>query len=263
MVAATKCGMAMGMALQDQAASGCNELTVVIRDRSNATIGVVIIGLDLLLIAIYVVTNIWGYTPRILDLNIEASIPTWFSSMKLFVLAQLFGLLVLILAQRDYLDAAPFLLLGLLALVLSMDEVATIHERYARHIEPLLTQTVRADLYFSRTGYWMLVLGPILAASVAVGIWLAARRVAIPPRAASKGLLGLAVFFVAATGVETLSNWTLSPAASVAQIAVEEGGEMVGVSLMIWALLDLLADRLQPAGARLGVRACVSEAPAT
>jgi hypothetical protein len=252
----------MGMVLQKHAASSCNQLIVVIKERSNANIIGIVIALDVLLVLIFVLTNIWGYTPRILDLNVEASIPTWYSAMKLFVIAQLLGILALVFARRDYLDAVPFLFLGLLALILSMDEVATIHERYARHIEPLLTQVVRADLYFSHTGYWMLVLGPILAASVAIGIWLVVKRVAIPQRVAKKALLGLAVFFVSAAGLETLSNSTLSPAASVVQIAMEEGGEMVGVSFMIWALLDLLADKLQPAGAMLGVRPYRSEAPA-
>jgi hypothetical protein len=209
--------------------------------------------IDLALVALYLIANLLGHAPRMFDLDAESNLPTWYSSVQLFLLAQALTVLALLLARRSWRDAAPFLFLAAIALLLSADEVATIHERFARHFETGLTGVARAELYFTRTGYWMLALGPMLATALAAGIWLITRRLKIPRSVAVKGLLGVAFFFLSATGVEMLSNFA-SGIANVAQVAIEEGGEMMGVTIVLWSLLDLTAAKpelramtLQPA----------------
>ena len=201
---------------------------------------------DGIFILLYLLPNLLGHGTRMLDLDAESNLPTWYASIKLFVIAQVMVALALILSRRSLLDAIPFLFLGAVALLLSADEVATIHERFARHFEAGVTGAGRAELLFSKTGYWMLALGPLLAAGLAAGIWLIRSRLAIPGRIAVKGLVGVAVYFLSATGLEMLSNFATGTA-GLLQVAAEEGGEMMGATLVLWALLDLLAAKLEPA----------------
>ena len=53
---------------------------------------------------------------------------------------------------------------------------------------------------------------------------------------------GFSLYAGSAFGIETLSN-VVRPGgvASVVQVACEELGEMLGVTLLVWATLDLLA----------------------
>ncbi len=223
------------------------ELVVRINSSTIRRVAVGLLFLDLVVVLLHVVPTLMGHGGRLFDLDAEANIPTWYSSAKLFLLAQALAVLALVLSRRSRLDAAPFLFLAALALFLSLDETATLHERLARHFETALTGAARSDLEFTRTGYWMLALGPMLAAALAVGIWLMTKRLKIPRHVAVRGLLGVAVFFFSATGIEILSNFTITPILNLVQVAVEEGGEMIGVTLVIWSLLDLLAAKLEPA----------------
>ena len=56
----------------------------------------------------------------------------------------------------------------------------------------------------------------------------------------------MAIFFFSATGIEMLSNFATG-IGNVVQVATEEGGEMIGVTLILWPLLDLMAAKLEPA----------------
>jgi hypothetical protein len=55
-------------------------------------------------------------------------------------------------------------------------------------------------------------------------------------------LVGFFVYAASALGIEILAN-VVSPGgvASVIQVVCEELGEMLGVTLLVWATLDLLA----------------------
>ena len=225
---------------------GTTELTLRLDRGSNGCMARALLLVDALFIVLYLLPNLLGHGTRMFDLDAESNLPTWYASMKLFVIAQVMVALAVVLSRRSLLDAIPFLFLGAVALLLSADEVATIHERFARHFESGLTGAHRSDLLFSKTGYWMLALAPLLAAALAAGIWLIRSRLAIPGRIAVKGLVGVAVYFLSATGLEMLSNFATGTA-NLLQVAAEEGGEMMGATIVLWALLDLLAAKLEPA----------------
>lgn len=232
--------------LDTKSSSGvATELVVRVYPAVSRRIVMCLLAIDLTFVALYLLPNLLGHSPRMFDLDAELNLPTWYASAKLLLLAQALMALALLVARRSRLDATPFLFLAVVALLLSADEVATIHERFARHFETGLTGAARAELFFAKTGYWMLALGPLLTAALGVGIWLITNRLAIPRSAACKGLLGVAVFFLSATGLEMLSNFTTGMA-NVVQVTAEEGGEMIGVSLILWSLLDLLAAKLEP-----------------
>ena len=88
------------------------------------------------------------------------------------------------------------------------------------------------------------MLGPLLALALGVGLWLVRRRIRLPAPVARKGLAGVVLFLVATIGIEMLGNFTPTGLARALQITLEEGGEMIAVTLVLWATLELLADLL-------------------
>ena len=166
-----------------------------------------LLTVDAALGCVFLVVGIIGYQPAVLGLDVEGSVPTWYSATQLFVLAQALGLLGCVTWRRDWRSGVLFLVSGLIALGLSIDEVAQFHERYGRFVEPLLLGEQREEMEFDVTGYWMLALGPPLAAVLAVGLWLVGRWVRVSRGVAIKGIGGVALFLTSATGVEALSNF--------------------------------------------------------
>ena len=79
---------------------------------------------------------------------------------------------------------------------------------------------------------------------------------ALPARPAARFVVAGAVYVGSAVGLETvwLARWLADGPAGdwvrLGQVALEEGGEMAGVALFVWALLDHLGS----AGARLELR---------
>lgn len=71
-----------------------------------------------------------GLTDRIyrLDLDTEASLPTWFSSGLMLICALALLAIGVLVKREGLLKAAPWLILAAIFFVLSLDEIATIHE---------------------------------------------------------------------------------------------------------------------------------------
>jgi hypothetical protein len=129
-----------------------------------------------------------------------------------------------------------------LCLVLSLDEVAQIHEGLGSQSDVLLATGAREGSVVARTGIWMFLLGPPFLIVVAL-LW----RAFIPflqgrARVVRLYIVGFVVYAGSALGIEILAN-VVSPGglASVVQVVCEEMGEMLGVTLLVWATLELLA----------------------
>jgi hypothetical protein len=91
------------------------------------------------------------------------------------------------------------------------------------------------------TGVWMLFCGPILVAALfAIGstakTYFAGRKAI-----AAQFVLGFALLVGAATGVEFISNFVGQGMGYVIETLIEETGEMLGETILIWACLNLLA----------------------
>lgn len=183
---------------------------------------------------------------RIVNLDGEANLPTWFSSM------QLFGLGILLASSAGWTtrwrdrSAWPALAAALLCVAMSCEEVTQVHEWLAGRGELLLfgesRKVVRAIL--PNTGVWMFLFAPpfILASAI---LWRRFRRtLAGQPAVARKYLLGFSVYVFSVFGLEFVANFVTRGAASdIIATASEELGEMAGVTILIWATLDLLAAR--------------------
>ncbi len=172
---------------------------------------------------------------RLLWVDQEGNLPTWFSSAILLLGA----ILAIIIARSTRGEGRPHvgwhLLAGLL-LMLAIDEVAGIHEISARY-------AARADGFglFPENGLtfgWVLLAMP----PVTVACWLAARFFRTLPGPVRNRLgAGLAIFLAGALGVEALTGQIvgLQPRTWLYLVfsTVEEGAEMTGVVVFLDGLL--------------------------
>ena len=117
--------------------------------------------------------------------------------------------------------------------LLSIEEAVSVHERFERAVVPLLGGS-------GIGGYWSLMLGlPLAAAMVAIGIAYARLVHASFPTLA-KAMAGATVFLAGSVAVDITADFIeRNTIASVLAAALEEGGELVGVTFLIWAALDL------------------------
>jgi hypothetical protein len=190
---------------------------------------------DLLMAALYV-ANVtvfpgFGLSRRLFHLGHENNIPTWFSTVQLFTVAiVMIAFAVGMVRQRE--PRARWLFAwAALFLFLSLDEMAMVHER--------MPEAIKAA-FFPVTGAWMLVMVPILGLLV-LGLGLVTRRFWLPHR--DIALMfggGFALFAIAAGGIEVLTNYVATTWQLHLQIFAEEIGEMVAVTVILWASHRLL-----------------------
>lgn len=201
-------------------------------------LGAALVGLHLL---DHVLDHPWTMVARLVNLDGEANLPTWYSSGLLLVLALMFGALGRV--RPPHLALRPWVafMLAAVCLTLSLDEVAQIHEWIGRRSDVLLADGTRQNTLVPRTGIWMFLLGPPFLLVVA---WLWSRfRTALAhlPRVTRLYTTGFAVYVLSAFGVEMAANLVRAGSPwSAVQVTVEEGGEMLGLTLLIWASLEFL-----------------------
>jgi hypothetical protein len=190
---------------------------------------------DVLMAALYV-ANVtvfpgFGLSRRLFHLGHENNIPTWFSTVQLFMVAiVIIALAIGMVRRREPRAGWLFAWVGLF-LFLSLDEMAMVHERMPAAIKAA---------FFPVTGAWMLVMVPILGLLV-LGLAVVTRRYWRPHRDVTLMFAGgFALFAIAAGGVEVLTNYVTTPWQLHLQIFAEEVGEMVAVTILLWASIRLL-----------------------
>lgn len=175
---------------------------------------------------------------QLFHIGLEANVPAWFSSLQLALVGLL--LLAFFLHERSRGTMAWGLLMGAGAfLFLSMDEAAQVHEFVSGVIHKRVLDTEIQDTAFRKTGYWMFILPPFLIA----GLWICWRmmRPYLSGQPARRKLIGGFVLFLAcATVPEILFNFVKDPWKLLEQV-VEEVGEMAGITIILWGVLQLLA----------------------
>jgi hypothetical protein len=191
--------------------------------------------------------SMFGLGP-IFDLNREASIPAGYSALLLLSSAILLALIARIERSREGRLWFYWAVLPLGFVYLAVDELVAIHEKLNRPLQDLLGAS-------RDTTTW--VIAGALGALAAGAFFLPFLR-ALPARPAARFVLAGAVYVGSAVGLETVATQLGYDAAggggydwaTLGMVALEEGGEMAGVALFIWALLD----HLRSAGARLELR---------
>ena len=169
-----------------------------------------------------------------LDLDKEASVPTWWSSVQFLVAsAALFGV-----AHQNLLSGRLCWALGGLAgflLAMSIDEVASFHETAGAVLDTVTGDRTGTTLH--RTGFWFVILG-VPAVSMA---WIIVRRARsaledVPGTTARLGL-GFGLLFCGSFGVEGMANLVPDGAGYAAAVVLEEGLELIGGTILCWACL--------------------------
>jgi hypothetical protein len=200
---------------------------------------------DIALVSVYLANQAVGAPfdtlTRLLNLNGESSISTWYSVIQLACVAALAGLFASRNVHPGRVSTWPLLLLPLVFLALSMDELVQIHEWLGQKSDALLPGNSRVNTSFPVTGIWMFLIGiPFVVGFL--GIVLSLRRyLCTVPRVLPKLILGFAIFVTGAVLIETLSNFTDFGSLWYHLEAVsEEGCEMLGITIILWAFHDLL-----------------------
>lgn len=172
-----------------------------------------------------------GQGHRLIDVGVEANIPTWWTSTLLALGAA--G--AVLLAGRPGPTRSPWLACAAGMAALSLDELASILE---------LLFAAGDALAPGAFAFSWLAIGLPLAAALAVAAVLVARR--LPARARVLLLAGVAVFLAGAVGLEWVGSELTSRDAygtrlGVAAYHVEELLEMLGATLMCLSPLSVLS----------------------
>ncbi|MGI8830705.1 MAG: hypothetical protein ACR2I5_13170 [Candidatus Limnocylindria bacterium] len=181
-----------------------------------------------------------GFIARQLDPGGEANLPTWYSSMQWALAAALLAIYARF-PPAGLTGGVRLYLPTLGALVLSLDEVAGIHEWVGQRSDFLLPGGTRAGTAFSSSGIWMFILLPVV---IVAGIWVARLLVdhlRAAPRATALFAAGALLFMFGAAGLELATNAAAGDrSVQLAISTVEEVCELIGASLVVWGAWELL-----------------------
>jgi hypothetical protein len=175
------------------------------------------------------------------DLDGERNIPTYYSSLSLFfccVLAALIGL-----ARRDQgeTDSVYWLVLAGLFFFMSVDELASLHEKLILPMRSLFDAS--GVFYFA----WVI---PYEVLTIGVGVAYLRFLFRLPPAIRNLLLIGGIIYLDGALGMEMLGGLYRSldgdhkDLICATMTTVEESLEMVGVLVCIHALLQFITNEL-------------------
>lgn len=174
------------------------------------------------------------------DLNGEANIPSWFSSVQLFAIGTTFFLTRCRIDKRDKGAGSFYLLLGLTFTWLSLDEAAIIHERLN---DSLAKFSFLYRFNGNDDGIWI----PIYLFLTAVLCLCFYRRFLDILRAHRRECLfmagGIGLYLLGAVGMETLDNvYMLKDQNNILyhlEVSAEEFLEMFGATLVLCGAFSL------------------------
>lgn len=169
------------------------------------------------------------------DLDSEPSVPTWFSVILLFI-ASLAAFFVGI-SEKNKAFSKYWYFIASILLIFSIDEAASFHESFGLWLGQRLG--VEIPLGFATIRDWV-VIALIAVILVTIILWNFVRK--LPKRTMWLLIAAAAVFVSGSLGVETLhfTAFSFEDASFAHRLsnAAEEGLEMLGAVLALYALLD-------------------------
>lgn len=167
----------------------------------------------------------------LLKVGEENNIPTWFSSVQLFTIGAVLSSIVVRDAFWGKVSTWSLAVVPGLFILLSLDEVAMIHERLGDWLKG--SADVGTGL---RTGPWVLIFVPfigLLTVVAATIFWpyLRGRRDVVV-----LAFVGFAVFGLSAVGLELAGNFPADGSLLQKFFAfAEEIGEMLAANIILWS----------------------------
>lgn len=200
------------------------------------------IGFCIAYIINYLIGQPFGILTRLLNLNSEDSLSTWYSSTQLFCVFILSALFSYYKIKQNNKSLILFIF-PIIFLLMSIDESVQIHEWLGSMSDILFSSGHRKGTYFQKTGIWMFVIGlPFLALFLLFAHSLK-QQISDKPSSLKKLVIGMLIMLTGALGFELLSNFTENTLL-VIEVVFEEGLEMIGVTVMLWAVYDMAIDYL-------------------
>jgi hypothetical protein len=201
---------------------------------------------------------------RIFDVGEERSIPTWFESIQFLLCSMLLAVVTIAKKQRNDRYSLHWGVLSIILLLLSLDEVASIHEAIGQQSERLLHNTTGFTPGGAIKFFWV-VPGTIFAFIVLLAYL---RFLADLPRSTRYSFLFAgALFVLGALGLEMLSAQVSSSSEGIAnffgsaipkimiglQTCVEEMFEMLGLTAFVYALLAYIRSYVEDITVRVRI----------
>ena len=187
---------------------------------------------------------------RLLNIDREMSLPAWFSSTLLCGVGLSMWLAAWVHRVRKDKGVLGWLVLGLFFVGLSLDESAAIHEVLVPRAQAMLGEHATGVLFYA---WYVPVL--VLCSILLIVLWPFLRS--LPRRTFWLLGLGVAVYLCGAVFFEALMGMAVEPSGvdepplqnpplrMVALLVMEEGLEMVGITMLLFAMLDYLTPRLR------------------
>ncbi|MEF8797286.1 MAG: hypothetical protein V5A48_12585 [Salinivenus sp.] len=171
----------------------------------------------------------------------EGNVPAHFSALMLLSVSILAGVIASWVRRTDGLFYGHWVGLALIFIVLAADELNSFHERLTVPMRTLLN--VEDGLLFFT---WVV---PGMAVVALFGLAYARFLWHLPDRWKTLFVVSGITFVAGAVGVELLGGWYVSTHRDWTIVypliaALEEGLEMIGTAMFLYALLDYLQDRV-------------------
>jgi len=211
---------------------------------------------------------------RLFDVGEERSIPTWFESTQFLLCSILLAVITVAKKQRSDRYSLHWGVLSIILLLLSLDEVASIHEAIGQETERLLHSITGFTASGAISFFW------VVPGAVFVFIVLLAYLkflAHLPQTTRRLFLFAGALFVLGALGIEMLTaqvvsssggiaNWVVSSSGGIVdresasaiptilkglQTSVEEMFEMLGLTAFIYALLAYISSYAEDISVRV------------
>jgi len=193
-------------------------------------------------------TSLEGPLRTLLDLDGEATLPAWFSTIQLFSVSLVSLVFCCLVIEKDKLLSWVLLAFPALFMFLSFDEYCGFHEWVGRVSDKWLNNGDRSGTMFHYTGIWMFVLGIPLIAGAIVWLTITYKFFINYKKELKIMILGFIIFLGGALGIEAAFNFvSMDQVTLQILVACEEFCEMFGVTTMLysWSLIasDLFIKR--------------------
>ncbi len=232
-------------------------------------------------LAARVAMYIWGEEGylqplRIFDVGEERSIPTWFESGQFLLCSILLAVIAVAKKQRNNRYSLHWSVLSIILLLLSLDEVASIHEAIGQQSERLL-HNITGFIPSGAISFFWVVPGAVFVLIVLLAYLKFLAH--LPQTTRRLFLFAGALFVLGALGIEMLTaqvvsssggiaNWVVSSSGGIVdrgsasaiptilkglQTSVEEMFEMLGLTAFVYALLAYISSYVEDINVRVRI----------
>src|SRR5215208_5528370 len=255
--------------MRDRSEEDIMELTIYVKKIVQAMV-IAVLLITLVSFVARVAMYMWGFEGylqplRIFDVGEERSIPTWFESLQFLLCSILLAVIAVAKKRRSDRYSLHWGVLSIILLLLSLDEVASIHEAIGQQSERLLHNTTGFTPSGAISFFW------VVPGAIFVFIVLLAylRFLADLPQSTRRlFLFAGALFVLGALGLEMLTAQVVSSSGGISdrgiasaiptilkglQTSIEEMFEMLGLTAFVYALLAYIRSYVEDINVRVRI----------